>query len=98
MEDLRDKFQRLAKKWKQETSHLSSTSRVSMHMSYQSIIGMGMPVVPIILEELKREPDHWFWALMAITEENPVLEEDRGYLDKMAEAWIEWGKKRCSSS
>ena len=34
---------------------------------YQRIIGMGLPVVPLILEELEREPDQWFWALEAIT-------------------------------
>jgi hypothetical protein len=26
---------------------------------YQRIIGMGMPVVPLILQELAREPDQW---------------------------------------
>jgi len=61
---------------------------------YQAIIGMGMPVVPLILEELKREPDQWFWALEAITEENPVPGDALGNVRRMAQAWIEWGRGR----
>jgi len=39
------------------------------------MIGLGWPVVPLILEELNREPNQWFWALEAITEQNPVPPE-----------------------
>jgi hypothetical protein len=60
---------------------------------YQRIIGMGLPVVPLILEELRREPDQWFWALEAITDENPVPAEDAGNVRAMADAWIEWGRQ-----
>ena len=55
------------------------------------IIGMGMPVVPLILEDLRRRPNHWFWALEAITEQNPVPPEELGKVQQMADAWIEWG-------
>jgi hypothetical protein len=61
---------------------------------YQRIIGMGSGVVPLILEQLQREPDQWFWALEAITEENPVPPEAAGNTHQMAAAWIEWGKSR----
>ena len=61
---------------------------------YQRIIGMGMDAVPLILEELHREPDQWFWALEAITEEDPVPLEAKGKVARMAQAWIEWGKER----
>ena len=44
--------------------------------------------------ELEREPDHWFWALEAITQENPVPPEAAGRVAKMAEAWIAWGKQQ----
>jgi hypothetical protein len=61
---------------------------------YQRIIGMGMPVVPLILEELEREPDQWFWALEAITEENPVPTEANGVVRLMAKAWVDWGREQ----
>ncbi len=43
---------------------------MAMLNPYQRIIGIGWPVVPLILDELQREPDQWFWALEAITDEN----------------------------
>jgi hypothetical protein len=64
---------------------------MAMLKPYQRIIGMGWPVVPLILEELRREPDQWFWALEAITEENPVGAADAGNVRRMAQAWIAWG-------
>lgn len=61
---------------------------------YQRIIGMGPSVVPLILEELSREPDQWFWALESITEENPVPSEARGSVPQMTEAWLQWGRQQ----
>ncbi|MEX2561314.1 MAG: hypothetical protein WD403_15430 [Pirellulales bacterium] len=45
-----------------------------------------------LLQELENEPDYWFWALEAITGENPVPDELRGNLEEMAVAWLEWGR------
>ncbi len=61
---------------------------------YQRIIGMGWDAVPLILEELRREPDQWFWALEKITDENPVPPEAAGRVRQMAQAWVEWGQKQ----
>ncbi len=91
---LRDRFQRLAAEWKERSHYLSNTAQMAMLEPYQRIIGMGPPVVPLILEELRREPDHWFWALAAITEEDPVPPESAGKVRLMAQAWIEWGERQ----
>ncbi|MDF5726997.1 MAG: hypothetical protein PUP92_02925 [Rhizonema sp. PD38] len=85
-------FLELVEQWRRETGMLSVTSKVSIHPAYQRIIGIGQPVVPLIMRELEREPDHWFWALSAITGANPVKPEQRGRLSQKAQAWIEWGK------
>src|SRR5437588_12384706 len=58
--ELEERFHRLAKEWKEQARYLSNTARMAMLQPYQRIIGMGMPVVPLILEDLKREPHHWF--------------------------------------
>jgi hypothetical protein len=92
--DTRERFQRLAREWKEQSRHLSNTAQMAMLKPYQRIIGMGEPAVPLILEELQRQPDQWFWALEAITEENPVPAEDAGKVQRMAQAWIDWGKQR----
>lgn len=87
-------FEELANKWRDETSHISSTTKRSMHSSYQSIIGMGPAVVPLLLRSLKKRPEHWFWALVAITRDNPVKPEDAGNVSKMTETWLKWGRQR----
>ncbi|RUT09769.1 hypothetical protein DSM106972_002640 [Dulcicalothrix desertica PCC 7102] len=86
-------FLELGEQWRRETGMLSVTSKMSMHPAYQTIIKIGQPAVPLIMRELEREPDHWFWALTAITGANPVKEEQRGRLDQMAQAWIAWGRE-----
>jgi len=64
-----------------------------MRPEYQQIIGMGRDAVPLILEELQKEPDHWFWALAATTGEDPVPPEHKGKLSEMTKAWLEWGER-----
>src|SRR5437868_1094596 len=77
-EELDAKFQRLALEWKAATEYLSNSTKMAMHPAYQRIIGIGPSVVPLLLRELEREVDHWFWALQAITGEDPVPPETRG--------------------
>lgn len=84
----RDRFQRLRSQWKEQSRYLSNTAQMSMLGPYQRIIGMGAAAIPLILEELGREPDHWFWALESITEENPVSPEDFGRVQAMTAAWL----------
>src|SRR5262245_10467438 len=91
---VRDRFQRLAAEWKQQSRYMSNSAQMAMLRSYQRIIGMGMDAVPLILNELEREPDHWFWALEAITDDNPVPPESLGKVRLMAQAWIDWGRRR----
>lgn len=92
--EVRDRFRRLAAEWKQQSRFLSNTGQMAMLRPYQRIIGMGWPAVPHILEELRSDPDQWFWALEAITEENPVPAETAGHVRRSAEAWVEWGVAR----
>ena len=89
-----EKFQALAETWRREVQFLSSVTEMVLHPAYQRIIGMGTAVVPHLLRELERRPDHWFWALTAITGADPVKPEDRGKLRKMTEAWLRWGKEQ----
>ncbi|MBI3466132.1 MAG: hypothetical protein HY000_24215 [Planctomycetes bacterium] len=91
---IRERFQRLSAEWKVQSRYLSNTAQIAMLPSYQRIIGMGWPAVPLILEELKREPDQWFWALESITEQNPVPPEAAGQVRQMADAWVQWGKRQ----
>ncbi|MBI2060116.1 MAG: hypothetical protein HYT87_10125 [Nitrospirae bacterium] len=89
---IEQRFRTLASKWKAETKHLSFISAMAVHPAYQGIIGMGPAVVPYLLDELAREPDHWFWALRSITGVDPVPPSMRGRVREMAAAWLDWGK------
>jgi len=89
-----DRFTLLAAEWKDRSRYLSNTAQIAMLKPYQQIIGMGKPAVPLILKELEREPDQWFWALEAITGENPVPKEAAGKVQQMAQSWIDWGKAK----
>jgi hypothetical protein len=85
------RFRELADKWRIEQGPSSSMTWITSRPSYLKIIAMGDLAIPFLLQELRHQPDHWFTALRAITGENPVRDEVRGNLRKMAAAWIQWG-------
>lgn len=90
--DFEGSFRDLAAQWKAGRGHSSSLTKMTSHPAYRKIASMGHRALPLILRELKREPDHWFWALKEITNVNPVPEVDRGDIEKMAQHWLAWGR------
>jgi hypothetical protein len=86
------RFADLVARWKRERGPYSSSARLAEHPAYQQIIGMGPEVIPLLLRELEREPDHWFRALHALTAADPVPAESRGKVREMAAAWLRWGR------
>ncbi|MBX3410494.1 MAG: hypothetical protein KF859_11480 [Phycisphaeraceae bacterium] len=90
----RDRFRSLAQQWRSETQWLSSTTQIAMHPAYQAIIGMGAEALPLILEDLRQNSGHWYWALKAISNEDPVVPRDRGSVKKMKSAWLQWGETK----
>ncbi len=92
--ELERDFKIFAKNWRRETAKFSSIIAKSMNQNYQKIISLGKEAIPLILNELHKRPDHWFWALNVITNDiNPVQEEDEGDIEKMSEAWVKWGQE-----
>lgn len=87
-------FDELVEEWQEGTKFSSSLTDMVLHPAYQRVIGMGPEAVPMILRELQHRPAQWFWALRSITGEDPVDPEDAGRVRKMAEAWLDWGRKR----
>lgn len=88
---LEQRFRVLAREWNHATSHLSSVTDRSMHHAYQQIIGLGPAALPLILRELERETDDWFWALAAITGKNPIPSGAAEKPSEMRAAWLQWG-------
>jgi hypothetical protein len=89
-----ERFERLAAEWEAATQFMSSTTQMSMHPAYQQIIGIGPDAIPLILGRMQAKPGHWFWALRAITCQDPVAPEDAGNVQAMTDAWLVWGRER----
>ena len=89
-EQLRKEFEILAEQWRQDTLHLSQISKKVAHPAYFRIMGMGEAVVPLLLEALRDKPSHWFAALQATANVNPVA--DGANPVQAREAWLRWGK------
>lgn len=86
------RFRELADEWRRATQWSSSASEIALHPAYQQVIGLGSAALPLILRDLQVEATHWFWALRAITGIDPVRPEDRGRIQEMREAWLNWGR------
>jgi hypothetical protein len=91
VKDKEELFRQLADQWRKETAHLSMAIKKVMHPAYQRIIGLGPDAIPLILRELQRRPGHWFWALKAITGEDPAQSEST--VSQAAQVWLQWGKE-----
>jgi hypothetical protein len=92
--DFDRRFHMLVREWKEGTRLFSSLHDMVSHPAYLQIIGMGQEAVPLLIDELRREPDHWFVALQAITATNPIPPSASGNVDAMARAWLNWAEKR----
>jgi hypothetical protein len=88
--NLEQEFNRLVETWLSETRRTSSTTEMAMHPSYQQIIGMGSLAIPFIINRMESGGGRWFWALKAITRNDPVPAEKRGETKEMVRIWKEW--------
>ena len=60
LSNLEAEFNVLAEQWRRETGVHSSLSKILSNWNYLKIIALGEPAIPLILEELRREPAPWF--------------------------------------
>ena len=88
-EHLGEIFSNLVSEWKEATWSASSIKKRISHPAFLKIIGLGAPAVSLILNELRRDPDYWSYALEAITRENPAPDAEN--LQQLRAAWLAWG-------
>jgi hypothetical protein len=82
-------FAMYVQQWRTESEHLSSIKVMTALPSYRRIVGMGQPIVKLLLMELKDRPNFWFTALREITGEDEI---GKGCSFKEAvAAWLKWG-------
>jgi calcineurin-like phosphoesterase family protein len=59
------------------------------HPSYHRIIGLGPAVLPFIFDDLRKELQHWFYALACITGESPEI-PNPGKMEEIRQIWLNW--------
>jgi hypothetical protein len=95
---LGQRLRELAEQWDRETAHLSSPLQRMMHPSYQAILGIGAEhkqvVLRFLLRDLQKNRRDWLLALSYLSQENPVNSKDAGKTDKLADAWLRWGREQ----
>jgi|SRR5579884_2269133 len=91
---IEEQFHRLAAVWLAETAYVSSSSDLVAQPAFQEIVSLGPPVIPLLLRELEKGTGHWHRALRRVTGADPVAPEDRGNIDRSAQAWLRWGKEQ----
>jgi len=92
-QQLKKRFNFYSSIWKNETIFFSSISEITNNAAYRSIIGLGKDVLPFIIEDLKTNDNHWFYALEALTGKNPIKENHKGIVMLMKNDWLEWAKE-----
>jgi hypothetical protein len=91
-EQIREEFLSLEERWRRDTKHLSQVSKKVVHPAYFRIMGMVERVIPLLLEALRDRPAHWFEALKATANEDPVTQGSSPSIAR--ETWLEWGKRK----
>ncbi|MDQ1246879.1 MAG: hypothetical protein QG597_1247 [Actinomycetota bacterium] len=85
---VRARFDELREQWIVATAGAASAMERFRHPAYQQIIGLGQPAVPLLVDELRSRPDHWFWALSCITGLDAA--EGSTTIGDAAQRWIAW--------
>jgi hypothetical protein len=93
-EPVEQRVRRLLGRWRAETAHWSSSSRITGHPAHQELIALGAPALPALFRDLEQSLDgHLSKALVAITGAHPVLPEEQGHMGLIAARWLQWAKE-----
>ena len=87
---LAKEFYKLVEQWKKETFAFSSLGDIFTNDAYQRIMAMGDKALPLILSELEKKPEHWFYALDKIVGYD-VAADAKNFAEARA-IWLEWGR------
>lgn len=89
MEDiyLSGKFDALVKNWKQNSMFQSSISKIIEDENFQEIISMGERAIPLIIDEVERNPSLLVWALNII-QDKTVESRQRLTVTQACQKWV----------
>ena len=85
-DSINQRVARLLGRSREETLYLSSSTQITAHPAYQELIALGPAALPFLFGDLERTGDgHLSKALTAITGAQPVPDDQRGQMRKIAE-------------
>lgn len=88
-EMLRPEFNKLSKQWRHDTR--LAAHHHPEHPCHRAIVGMGIDVLPLIVEKLIVRDGWWFCALREILPDAPTMEDWMlGRIDVLRALWMAW--------
>jgi hypothetical protein len=89
----RQKFEHLAISWQEYNSGQSVIDYSDF--AFEQIVGMGVAVVPLLLERVASGESEWIYALKCISGVQAETTEMQGDEDQVVQAWIQWGRNNA---
>ena len=89
--DLEKEFNVLVAQWREDTFFYSSLTKQFSHPAYVRIMAMGKEGISLVLREMQKSQDNWFYALRFMAGED--VSKGTKDFDEAKTAWIEWGYK-----
>ena len=86
--DVAARFNSLLETWTRETRYSSSLTQMLLHPAYFGMIALGRDALPLMLQQLRKNPRRWFVAVRAVAHEDPA--EGIQDVDEAVAAWLEW--------
>ncbi len=92
-ENLKKNFQLYKNIWEEQTLLSSNMTEIINNSAYLSIIALGADVIPLIIQDLRNDENHWFSALESLTGSHPIKKEHKGIFNLMKSDWLDWADK-----
>ena len=91
-----DYFNCLVDRGQSETMFSSSHQYIFSNPCYVTIKDMGEEIIPFVIRRLQKEESWIFLILYDIVkkEDRPNTDGMAGYLVKLRDVWLEWGKEK----
>jgi hypothetical protein len=86
-------FYAVLHRWRSEIAFISDPDKIAEHPSFKALVTNADLVLPLIIDELRKEPSYLVWVLDDAFDEHPYLSSQIGNLTEMSNAWIAWAER-----
>lgn len=90
---MRDKFHALFNAWESKTFLQSSVSKIIEDVNFKKIVEMGEKAIPLIIEEIDKNPSTLVWALNLITKTS-ISSDQRLTVSAACKMWVKLWKQQ----